>query len=607
MTEQNEIALEAEVSRKVMAARLAIGLVQGLLLYWLYASARDLVWPATAPYAMVPLMMVLLILPVLLISSLGHLRPRQAVAWLSVALAVLLVLAFHDAWRGMNSHPLLSNWEQKPFYSPSELLVFFSVVFFFIAHTLVLAGVQEGRRIAGYNTYFETAWKLAIQLLFSAFFVGVLFIVLFMGAELFMLVKLKFLRELLQKSWFNVPVICTAFSCALHVTDVRPAIVRGIRTLLLVLMSWILPVAVVLVSGFLCTLPFTGLTALWETRHATSVLLGAAAVLLVLINAAFQNGEAVVALPLRVGARTAAILILPVTMVGIYALGLRVAQYGWTSDRVIAAACLLVAAFYAIGYLWAAYQYDTWLKPVSVVNVWASFLVLAVLLALFTPIADPARIGVNSQMARLEKGKTAAAKFDFRYLRFEGGRYGQAALEELRQRTTGPDAELLRREAAAVLAIAPKDRWMLPKKFTAPVSIAANLSLWPAGAQLPASFLAQQWELTQDDQKPGCLSRKENKCDAIVLDADGDGKPEVLLLEKEHGNAGYLYAEAGEGKWSVAASVSYRETACKPLVEKLRKGEFSFVTPRFKELDVGGRRVAFDNANLPVPECGTIK
>ncbi|MYM24536.1 DUF4153 domain-containing protein [Duganella sp. FT135W] len=605
--ETNEIALETQVSRKVMAARLAIGLVQGLLLYWLYAAARDLVWPATAPYVMVPLMMVLLILPVLLISSLGHLKPSQAAVWLMVALAVLLLLSFHDAWRGMNSHPLLNNWEQKPFYSPSELLVFFSVVFFFIAHTLVLAGTQEGRRIASYNTYFETAWKLAIQLLFSAFFVGLLFVVLFMGAELFMLVKLEFLRKLLQESWFNVPVICTAFSCALHVTDVRPAIVRGIRTLLLVLMSWILPVAVVLVTGFLCALPFTGLTALWETRHATSVLLTAAAVLLVLINAAFQNGEAVVALPLRVGARTAAILILPVIAVGVYALGLRVAQYGWTSDRVIAAACLLVAAFYAIGYLWAAYQYDTWLLLVSVVNVWASFLVLAVLLALFTPIADPARIGVNNQMARLANGKTAAAKFDFRYLRFEGGRYGQEALEALKQRSSGPDAELLRREAAAVLALAPKDRWMLPKKFTAPVSVAANLSVWPAGVQLPASFLAQEWELTPDDQKPGCLSRKEAKCDAIVLDADGDGKPEVLLVEQERGNAGYLFAEASDGKWIVAASVSYRETACKPLVEKLRKGEFSFVAPRFKELDVGGRRVTFDNTNLPVPECSTIK
>ncbi len=605
---QNEIALEAEVSRRVMGARLAIGLLQGLLLYWLYASARDVAWPATAPFAMVPLTAVLLILPVLLVSCLGHLKPRQAVVWLLVALAVLLAFSLHDAWRDQNTQPLLSNWEHKPIYSPSVLMVFFSAVFFFIAHTLVLAGAQEGRRIASYNTYFETGWKLAIQLLFSAFFVGALFFVLLMGSQLFMLVKLKFLQELLRESWFNVPVICTAFSCAMHVTDVRPAIVRGIRTLLLVLMSWILPVAVVLVTGFICSLPFTGLSALWETRHATSVLLGAAAVLLVLINAAFQNGEAIVALPLRVGARTAAMLILPVTLIGMYALGLRVAQYGWTSDRVIAAACLLVAAFYAVGYLWAASQYDTWLMPVSTVNVWAAFLVLAVLLALFTPIADPARIGVNSQMARLAKGKTAAADFDFRYLRFEGGRYGRAALEELKQRRTGADAAVLAREAAAMLALDDRDRWKQPTRATAPVSVADNLTVWPSGAQLPASFLAQKWETMQDHLKPDCLSKREGKCDAFLIDADGDGKPEVLLIERQHAGGGQVFAESADGSWKVAANLAYSDISCKPLVEKLRKGEFTLATPRFKELQVGGRRVELNQTVAPEDKaCDKIR
>ncbi|MYN42320.1 DUF4153 domain-containing protein [Duganella sp. FT109W] len=604
--EHNEIALEAQVSRKVMATRLAVGLVQGLLLYWLYAASRDVAWPAAAPYLMVPLLTVLLILPVLLVSSLGHLAPRQAAVWLLSALAVLLALALHDVWRGANSYPLLSNWDNKPVYSPSMMLVFFSCVFFFIAHALVMAGAQDGKRIASYNTYFEVAWKLAIQLLFSAFFVGALFLVLHMGATLFMLVKLKFLHELLENSWFNVPVICTAFSCAMHVTDVRPSIVRGIRTLLLVLMSWILPVAVVLVTGFLCTLPFTGLTALWETRHATSVLLFTAAVLLVLVNAAFQNGQAIVALPLRVGARTAAILILPIVMVGMYALGLRVVQYGWTSDRVIAAACLLVASSYAIGYLWAAYQYDTWLRPLAMVNIFTSFLVLAVLLALFTPIADPARIGVNSQMARLAKGKIIASKFDFRYLRFEGGRYGQAALEELK-RSTGPDAALLQREAAAVQALDNKQRWQAPVRSTAPVSVAANMTVWPAGAQLPASFVAQKWDAMQDDRKPECLTSRNGKCDAFVLVLGGDGKQQVLLVPEQNAGQGRLFAAGADGKWTVVATPRYSDIACKAVLDKLRKGEFNLVDRPYKDLNVGGRRVEFELSATPEEECSKIR
>jgi hypothetical protein len=41
---------------------------------------------------------------------------------------------------------------------------------------------------------------------------------------------------------------------------------------------------------FLLALPFTGLESLWSTRRATSILLTAAAVLIVLINAAYQAG-----------------------------------------------------------------------------------------------------------------------------------------------------------------------------------------------------------------------------------------------------------------------------------------------------------------------------
>ena len=605
--EQDEMVLGTGVSRRVMALRLAAGLVQGLLLYWLYSASRDAVWPATAPYLMVPLMTLALILPVLLISSLGHLAPRKAAAWLLVALLVLLALSLHDAWRGQNAHPLLSNYEHKPIYSPSLLLVHFGCVFFFIAHSLVLAAAQEGRRIASYGMYFETAWKLGIQLLFSGFFVGGLFLVLNMGAELFMLIKLDFLRKLLREAWFNVPIICTAFSCAMHITDVRPAIVRGIRTLLLVLMSWITPVAVMIVTGFLCSLPFTGLGALWETRHATAVLLSAAAMLIALINAAFQNGDASVVLPLRVSARTAAILILPLTAVGIYALGLRVGQYGWTSDRVIAAACLLVASCYAVGYAWAASRYDTWLGPISTVNVLAAFLVLAVLLALFTPIADPARISVNNQMARLEKGKTKAANFDFHYLRFEGGRYGRAALEKLKQRSVGPDAALLQRQAAAALALADKDLWGRLEHHTAPASVADNLTVWPAGTQLPVSFLAQKWEALADREKPDCLTSKNEKCDAFVLDVNGDGKQEILLVGTLRSSYGILYSESAAGAWTAAATMSSRHTACRPLMEKLRKGDFAVVEPSMKDLNVGGRRIIFEPEFTQEGACEKLK
>ena len=164
------------------------------------------------------------------------------------------------------------------------------------------------------------------------------------------------------------------------------------------------------------------------------------------------------------------------------------------------------------------------------------------------------------------------------------------------------------REAAAVLALDDSHRWPLPMRATAPVSVAGNLTVWPAGAQLPASFLAQNWADTEDSQKPSCLSVKEGKCDAFVFDADGDGKPEVLLVEKQHAGGGQVFAEGADGSWTLAASIAYRDVSCKPLVEKLRKGEFTLAAPRFKELQVGGRRVELSPVFQPEEEaCEKVK
>lgn len=586
------LALESVVGPGVTRARLLIGLAQGALLYWLYRSARDNLWPATEAYLFAPLVLVGLLVPVLLIASLGHLPTRKSGAWALAATAILAALALYDTWRGAGQGAWGPVGDNKHF--PSGLLIWFSVAGFYIAQALVTAGSHDGRRVARYPTYFEQAWKLAIQLKFSALFAGALWAVLSLGGALFMLVKLDFLRELLGKSWFAIPVSCFAYSCAMHLCDVRPGIVRGIRTLVLVLLSWILPVAALLVGGFLFSLPFTGLAALWATRSATAVLLGTAALLVVLINAAFQNGEAGpgVARVVRLSARVAALLLPPISGIAIYALGLRVGEYGWTSDRIIAAACLLVASCYALGYFWAATRRDSWLGPIAGVNVATAFVVLGVLLALFSPLADPARLSVNSQLARLSGGKVGAGKFDFDYLRFEGARYGRQALERLKADAQGPDAALIREKAALALAKAPRHgARMEPVKLGA-AGIAANLKVWPSTARLPDSFLRQDWTVFKFAWAlPDCMRQAGRSCDAYPLDVDGDARPEVLLIAREADGHSLMLKEDKDGAWVSFGQLPPSVTRCEALLAKLRAGQFQLIAPRARDLEIAGQRV----------------
>src|SRR5450830_987091 len=392
--------------------RLLIGLVQGIVLYLLYSAAQDRLWPATE----VPLF---LLCPPLLVASVGHLPVRRVAGWVGGASALVVLLGVYDAWRRHTA-------DAQAVLSPSPLLGLHLVAALFIGHVLVTTASAERRRIASYAGYFDGAWKLAVQLVFSAGFTLATWLVLGLGGALFRLIGLDFLQTLLGKAAFNIPVLAFAFSCAMHVTDVRPAIVRGIRGLLLVLLSWLAPVVAVLVAGFVLSMPFTGLAPLWATRHATAALLGACAVLVIMINAAFQNGEMLPALaaPVRWSARLAAVLLTPLVLIAAWAQLLRVRDYGWTDERIVAAATTLVAACYAFGYLAAAVQ-DGALRRIAAVNIATAFVVVGVILALFSPLLDPARLSVHSQLTRLAAGKVAADQFDYGYLRVKGERFGR--------------------------------------------------------------------------------------------------------------------------------------------------------------------------------------
>lgn len=599
---------ETIVTTKVAIVRLIIGLIQGLALYALYHAIESNAWPATEPYLFAPLLLVGLFVPVLLVSSLGHLEKRRAGAWVLVAGIIVAGLGFYDIWRGGHE----SNFDlsgaddaRVRFFSP--LVFIFTAAGLYISHALILAGTSDQRAIARYPTYFEMAWKLIIQVMFSTFFVGALWLVLWLGSALFMLVKLDFLKELLQKPWFAIPVISFAFSSAMHITDVRPAIVRGIRSLLLILMSWILPITTILVIGFLGSLPWTGLQPLWETRHATSVLLGTSALLIILINAAFQNGEMTsnVARVIRSCATLAALLPLPIMAIAIYALSLRVNQYGWTSDRVIAASCLLVACCYATGYALGAFRKAGWLVTVASTNVATAFVILAVLMALFTPIADPARLSVNSQMARFLSGKISAEKFDYDYLKFEGARYGRAALEQLRSHASGTDADLIREKAELALS---KTNRMQSDVSPLPEDLTANIAVWPMTTRLPDSFLHEKWRDSQRGwELPQCLLDKQAKCDAYLIDFTGDGKSEILLIEIKGRVVSAILSENESGHWVRIGALPFGLANCARLREKLRSGEFKVIEPKIRDIEVGGYRIEVQGVEIdPNTACAAL-
>ena len=563
-------------------ARIGIGLAQGALLYLLYTALQHNSWPATVPLLFAPLVMLGVLLPIILSSALGHLPRRTLALWCGAAAVAIALLTMYDIWRRLGGTEML-----RP--TPSGALWVCLAAGCFIAHALVLAGARERRRVASYATYFEVAWTLGLQVAFSGLFVGATWLVLQLGASLFDLIRLDFLSQTMRKAWFFIPVTTFAFASALHLTDVKPAIVRGIRNPLHVLLSWTLPVLTLLVGGFLASLPFTGLEPLWATRSAAGMLLSAAATFVVLINAAYQDGSERPARVIAISARVASLLLAPLTLLAAYAVALRVLDHGWSTDRVIAAACLLVAACYAGGYAAAALRRG-WLPTLAGVNIAAAFTVIGVLALLLSPPGDPGRIAVASQLARLDAGKIPLRQLDLAYLWHHGARYGRAALARVQSNTTGADAAWLRTELARL-----RQPDLDAGTVTGVIRLADQLRVWPAGAVLPAGFVQTEWRNAQQwGRLPRCMRSQNAACDAFVLDLGGDTRPEVVVVGAG-GDGGAVLRQNARGAWELAASLPVMLGDCTPLFDAMRAGRLRAAPPVLADLEIDGRRIPLQN------------
>jgi len=218
--------------------------------------------------------------------------------------------------------------------------------------------------------------------------------------------------------------------------------------------------------------------------------------------------------------------------------------------------------------------------------------VLAVLLALFTPVADPARIAVADQLRRLADGRVTPEKFDYDFLAFRSGRSGVAALTQLAAQQ--PDSFTAKR---AKLVLDAKARGEAHRGPLNAQARAANITLLHADGQvLPERFLAQDW--TQSPQAwrmPACLTNGNGKCEALMIDLDGDGAAEILLFALPSGVAAAFKAEVG-GAWALLGTITNAD--CAGVRDALRSEPVVLAESRFKDIDVGRDRLRI------IPTCG---
>ncbi len=572
-----------------------IGLAQGFALWALHHAWKTHGWPAADQHIFAPALFIALFVPIAAVAALGTLRLRTLAGWLVLATLFLAAVGLHEVARGTIGMPRAANTVAAPptFDARPEVIAAVALALF-IAQALVTAGDLDRRPVAAYPTYFDVAWKQEVQLLLSLLFLGLSWGVLWLGATLFWLIGINFLKDLIGREIFALPASGLAFAVALHLTDIRVGLVQGMRNLLHMLLSWLLPLAVVLIAAFIASLPFTGLAPLWRTSHGSQIVLTAAAVLVILVNTAYRDGEAGAPVVLRWAGRAASLCLPVLVAISAYGLALRVGQRGWTETRILGLVCVIVGGCYALGYAWAAVASRPWLNALKPTNIVAAGVII-VAIAVLTTVADPARLAVNDQIARLEAGRIDPKEFDFKYLRFDAARYGRDALDRLKN-ATGPNAEQIKQQAERALALTSPYASLPPTK----VQLTA-MPVFPAGQTLPESFARQDWsKYPQRDWLPACLADATNPCEAFITATDGRQIIIIASLKWRHDAAAFELS--ADGTWQSLGKLSGAIT-CESVRQALRKGEFRWVAPKQMDLEVTNLRLTVNPQVWTDPDC----
>ena len=584
MNTQNTVLSE----RAAFALRLFVGVAFGLLMaafgrFGLFEAdgTSSAMWGLTGSKSLwQPIVYSTLALSVFIWwATAGTMKRSSLLIWGAVASAVIAALALHQASSNAN-HTLYA------FGAPFAWLV---LPLLFVANELVSSADRSGRLIAPYPVYFDQAWKHGVQLALSLLFTGLFWGILWLGAALLSFIGFTWLRDLLGKDWFALPASGAAMACAVQLGDVQDKLLVNVRALVLSVLSWLLPVIAAIGLLFLGSLCVSGLEPLWKTKAATTTLLAASIAFVLLINAAYQQGdeERPVNIVMKWAARLAAFLLLVFAGLATYSLWLRVNEYGLTTERVLAGAGTVIALLFGLGYAAAAVWPGRWFSRLETVNIAMAFVKVVIFLGLLTPLADPSRLSIADQVARLQSGRTSLDRFDWRQLRFETGRYGMTALNTLTK--AGKTADI-RAAATKTAALKDSERWDMPAPFVPaqPDDMAKLKVVFPAGASLPATFTAD--DLSRSDLLD-CVRDEKASCTAALIDLDGDGTAEIVVL-KAHGTTTFTY-DAGAWRPTRDDLIFMDDDE----IKAFNAGKITLKPHRWRDLIVDGKNVSDPSEN----------
>jgi hypothetical protein len=544
---------------------LATTLAQAFALFALW-RASDGGALEDAPHWGLPLWSLALAVPTLYVLSAGIGPPRRLLVGLALWAGVL---AATGTWVG---HQLLPTdaFGTGGVVAAWTLTMLLATVGVHVALQAACAGAPRD-----YPTLVAAAWRANQVPVLALAFTGLFGAVLALWAGLFSLIGIDLFADVFTEQAFLFPALGLAFGVGVllmrRLADRLGRYDAALRNLMVLL----LPLSLAIAAAFVAALPFTGLAPLWETGHGTALLLALLLAILGFVNGVHQDATDPSPYPAAVDRALAwALLVGPVlAALAAWGLWLRVDQYGWTVQRFWAAFVCAVLAAHALGYAGAVLRRGrAWTRGLGPVNTTLGALVLVALVAVNTPLADPRRLAVDSQLARVEAGAIDVAALDFAYFHRALARPGHRAVERLRAEHADDPAVL----AAIDLA----DPRRVPDASTRERLVDA-LRTRPADLELTDALRATLEETDFALRTPG-------ERWLVRQDVDRDGDADYLLLQVQPGYAhGVALVDAGGTFTTVPLQAVADSAGAERIAATLASGPVRAVRPAYDAVVIG--------------------
>jgi hypothetical protein len=517
-----------------------------------------------------------------------------------VIVAALGVAYFYFGWH--HGSAVLLPLKDDPFGNEGGLfaLGIEACVLWLMLLPFIQTRLIAGRWNAHYPTLFSSAWHNTLVLAEGALFTGLFWLLLALWAALFHMLGIDFFRDLFREPIFIYPVTALTFGIALHLIGSIDRLTSVVLEQILNVLKWLAIVAGVILTLFTLALivKLPGLVTSGQRAIGAAWLLWLVAVIVLLLNAAYRDGTVARPYPNTIAQmlRWIVPLTVIVALTAIYALVVRANEYGLTVERVWAFIVASAAVIYAIGYSIAAFDRGGWLARMSRINVIAALALIVTIACALTPVLSPYRLAASSQFRRAQLPLDIPASPDdagyrgwrstpFQYLRFEAGRYGMKRLEALAATSSGPDAARISKAARNALAQKHRGDAVAPID---PEAFVMGVRLFPEGQSMD-SGLATAVKQAVQTRGEGFAMRNDSTPAGVFIDLNGDGSAEFVMMNRYSGLA-FTRRESGWEKFGRFHS-GYDDVSWRAVLRNFESGQFEAVSPEWKELQIGGKRV----------------